>query len=100
MAATGRATTKTAEPSAVATRQAGRMTTASTVTVSGPLFSDARAVATLPKQIASTQIVVTSLAFISRTFSDTAHPVEHILVSGSIWRQLTSNMRSEEHTSE
>ena len=51
-----------------------------------------RSEATLPKQIASTQIVVTSLAFISGTFSDKAHPVEHILVGGSICRRLTSNM--------
>ena len=81
--AIGRATTNTAEPRTVATKQAGRMTTASVATVRGPLFSDAELEAMLPKMTASTQTVVTSLAFICVTFSDKAGLVEHILGFGS-----------------
>jgi len=81
--AIGRATTNTAEPSTVATKQAGRITTASVATVRGPLCSDAELDAMLPRMTASTQMVVTSLVFICLTFSDKASLVEHILGLGS-----------------
>jgi hypothetical protein len=49
---------------------------ASPATAKGPLFSAAELEATLPKPTANTQIIVTSLAFISLSFSDKAGLVE------------------------
>src|SRR5512135_407147 len=68
--AAGKASTNTAEPTAVATRQAGRTTRTSAVTSKGLVSSVAKLEAVLPKPTANTQIVVKSLALISPTFSE------------------------------
>jgi hypothetical protein len=47
--------------------------------VSGPLFSDARLEATLPKPIASAQMAVMSFDFIYGNFGESIRPVEWIL---------------------
>src|SRR5208282_81507 len=81
-AAAGKLTTKIAEPITVATRQAGRTTTASTATVSGPLPS-AELETAPPRPTASTHTIVMTLAFIPFTFSESARLVEHILDCGA-----------------
>src|ERR1035438_10038832 len=77
--AAGRATTNAAEPTTVATRQAGRTTRASATTSRGLLSSDAELEATLPRPTANTQIVVKTLALIPSTFSEPAPFVEYNL---------------------
>lgn len=75
----GRLMTKNAEPMTVATRQAGRTNTTSATIAKGSLSSDAKLELALHKLMASTQIAVNSLVFISFTIPQPGPFVERIL---------------------